>query len=54
MYLLALGFGLEPVFEKAGEGSYLQFVVPGVVAMAVLFSSYFREWACSGTVSSGS
>lgn len=41
MYLLALGFGLGPVFQKAGEGSYLQFVVPGVVAMAVLFSSVF-------------
>src|SRR5215212_10254127 len=41
MYLLALGFGLGPVFRKAGEGSYLQFVVPGVVAMTVLFSSVF-------------
>ena len=41
MYLLALGFGLGPVFRKAGEGSYLQFVVPGVVAMTLLFSSVF-------------
>ena len=41
MYLIALGFGLGPVFQKAGEGSYLQFVVPGVIAMAVLFSSVF-------------
>ena len=29
MYLIALGFGLGPVFQKAGEGSYLQFVAPG-------------------------
>ena len=28
LYLLALGFGLGPVFEKAGQGSYLQFVAP--------------------------
>jgi ABC-2 type transport system permease protein len=41
MYLLALGFGLGPVFEKAGEGSYLQFVAPGVIGMAILFSSIF-------------
>jgi ABC-2 type transport system permease protein len=41
MYLLVLGFGLGPVFERAGEGSYLQFVAPGVVGMAILFSSIF-------------
>jgi ABC-2 type transport system permease protein len=41
MYLLALGFGLGPVFRKAGEGSYVQFVAPGVIAMTILFSSVF-------------
>ena len=41
LYLLALGFGLGPVFQKAGQGSYVQFVAPGVVAMTVLFSSIF-------------
>jgi ABC-2 type transport system permease protein len=41
MYLLVLGFGLGPVFEKAGQGSYLQFVAPGVVGMAILFASIF-------------
>ena len=41
MYLIALGFGLGPVFQKAGQGSYLQFVAPGVVGMTVLFSSVF-------------
>src|SRR5579885_2244614 len=41
MYLLALGFGLGPVFEKAGRGSYVQFVAPGVVGMTILFSSIF-------------
>ena len=39
MYLLVLGFGLGPVFEKAGQGDYLQFVAPGVVGMTILFSS---------------
>jgi ABC-2 type transport system permease protein len=41
MYLLALGFGLGPVFEKSGQGSYLQLIAPGVVGMAILFSSIF-------------
>ena len=41
LYLLALGFGLGPVFQKAGYGSYLQFVAPGVIGMSVLFTSIF-------------
>lgn len=41
LYLLALGFGLSPVFAKAGNGSYLQFISPGVVGMTILFSSVF-------------
>jgi ABC-2 type transport system permease protein len=41
LYLLVLGFGLGPVFERAGQGSYLQFVAPGVIGMSILFSSIF-------------
>src|SRR5215475_6354686 len=41
LYLVALGFGLGPVFQRAGQGSYVQFVAPGIVAMTVLFSSIF-------------
>jgi ABC-2 type transport system permease protein len=41
LYLLALGFGLGPVFQRAGNGSYLQFMAPGVIGMTVLFSSIF-------------
>jgi ABC-2 type transport system permease protein len=41
MYLVALGFGLGPVFQKSGQGSYLQFIAPGVVGMSVLFTSIF-------------
>jgi len=41
LYLLVLGFGLGPVFQKAGNGSYLQFVAPGVMAMSILFTSVF-------------
>jgi len=41
MYLGVLGFGLGPIFQKAGQGSYLQFMAPGVVGMTVLFTSMF-------------
>jgi ABC-2 type transport system permease protein len=41
LFLLALGFGLGPTFRKAGGGNYLQFLSPGVIAMAILFTSVF-------------
>jgi ABC-2 type transport system permease protein len=41
LYIFALGFGLGPVFQRAGQGSYLQFVAPGVIGMSVLFTSIF-------------
>src|SRR5215813_2375607 len=41
MYLGILGFGLGPIFQKAGQGSYLQFMAPGVIGMTVLFTSMF-------------
>ena len=41
LYLLVLGFGLGPVFARAGQGSYLQFVAPGVIGMGILFTSIF-------------
>ncbi len=41
MYLLVLGFGLSPVFERSGQGSYLQFVAPGVIGMSILFMAIF-------------
>ena len=41
MYLGVLGFGLGPIFQKAGEGSYLQFMAPGIIGMTVLFTSMF-------------
>ena len=41
LYLLVLGFGFGPMFQRAGGGSYLQFVAPGVIGMVVLFTSIF-------------
>jgi ABC-2 type transport system permease protein len=41
LYLVGLGYGLGHVFAKSGNGSYLQFLAPGVIAVAVLFSGAF-------------
>ena len=41
MYLGVLGFGLGPVFRRAGQGSYMQFMAPGVIGMTVLFTAMF-------------
>ncbi len=41
IFLVAFGFGLSPIFERAGAGDYIQFITPGIIAMTVLFSSIF-------------
>jgi ABC-2 type transport system permease protein len=40
-FLLALGFGLNPIFEKAGAGDYISFLVPGVISMSIMHISMF-------------
>ena len=42
LYLFALGYGLGHVFEAAGRGSYIQFLVPGIISMAVIYTSMFN------------
>jgi ABC-2 type transport system permease protein len=42
LFLVALGYGLGPVFQRAGQGNYLQFIAPGIVAMSIIFSSIFN------------
>ncbi|HEY8998906.1 MAG TPA: ABC transporter permease [Candidatus Saccharimonadales bacterium] len=41
LFLLALGYGLGSVYKRAGQGDYLQFLVPGIMAQTVLFSAMF-------------
>jgi ABC-2 type transport system permease protein len=41
LFLFAMGFGFGPTYEKAGNGSYIQFLAPGIIAMAILFSGMF-------------
>ncbi len=41
LFLVALGFGLGPIYQKAGGGNYIQFIVPGIISMGVLFTALF-------------
>ena len=41
VYFLALGYGFNAIFERAGQGSYVQFIMPGVIAQTILFSCMF-------------
>ncbi|OYT26075.1 MAG: multidrug ABC transporter permease [Candidatus Altiarchaeales archaeon ex4484_96] len=41
LFLIAFGFGFSPVFERAGGVDYMEFLVPGIVAMTILFTSMF-------------
>ncbi|MEI6238205.1 MAG: ABC transporter permease [bacterium] len=41
LFLVALGFGLGPVFQKAGQGNYVEFLVPGIIGMGIIFTSIF-------------
>src|SRR5437764_10452103 len=42
LFLIALGFGFGPVFQRAGQGNYIQFLAPGVICMTILFSAIFN------------
>lgn len=41
LFLVALGFGFGPIYQKAGGGSYLQFLAPGIISMSILFTAMF-------------
>lgn len=41
LFLVALGYGFGPIYQRAGGGNYIQFLAPGIIAMSVLFTSVF-------------
>lgn len=41
LFLLALGYGLGSVFQKAGEGNYIDFLAPGIIGMSIIFTAIF-------------
>ncbi|HVB19827.1 MAG TPA: ABC transporter permease [Candidatus Paceibacterota bacterium] len=42
LFLVALGYGLGPIFAKAGQGNYLEFIAPGIIGMSIIFSAIFN------------
>ena len=41
LFLLAMGFGFGPVFKRAGQGNYMEFLAPGIIGMSIIFTSIF-------------
>jgi len=41
LFLLALGYGFGSVYQKAGEGNYLNFLAPGIIGMSIIFTAVF-------------
>jgi len=41
LFLLALGYGLGSVYKRAGQGNYMEFLVPGIIVQTLLFSGVF-------------
>lgn len=41
LFLVALGFGFGPIFQKAGGGNYINFLAPGIIAQGILFTAVF-------------
>lgn len=42
LFMLALGFGFGPIYSKAGQGNYFQFLVPGIISQSILFTALFN------------
>src|SRR5260221_8964589 len=41
LFLLALGYGFGSIFQKAGQGNYINFLVPGIIGMSIIFTAIF-------------
>jgi ABC-2 type transport system permease protein len=41
LFLVALGYGMGPVFQQAGQGNYIEFLAPGIIGMSIIFTSVF-------------
>jgi ABC-2 type transport system permease protein len=41
LFLVALGFGFGPIYQKAGGGNFIEFLAPGIMAMSIIFTAVF-------------
>ena len=42
LFLVALWYGLGPMYQKAWWGNYIEFLAPGIIAMSILFTAMFN------------
>jgi len=42
LFLISLGYGLGPIYEKAEQGNFLEFIAPGVIGMTIIFPAIFN------------
>jgi len=41
LFLVSFGFGFGSIYQKAGNGNYMEFLAPGIILMSVLFTALF-------------
>jgi ABC-2 type transport system permease protein len=41
LFLVSFGFGFQNMYNQAGQGNYLDFLAPGIIAMSIVFSAMF-------------
>lgn len=41
LFLVTFGFGFGAIYSQAGQGSYIQFLAPGIIGMSILFTAVF-------------
>lgn len=41
LFLLALGYGIGSIYQRAGGGDYIEFLVPGIIVQTALFGAIF-------------
>jgi ABC-2 type transport system permease protein len=41
LFLVAFGFGFGSIYERAGEGNYIQYLAPGIITMSMVMTALF-------------
>lgn len=41
LFMVAFGFGFGSIYQKAGQGNYIDFLAPGIILMSVVFTAIF-------------
>ncbi|MCF7819952.1 MAG: ABC transporter permease [Candidatus Pacebacteria bacterium] len=41
LFLVALGFGFGPMYSASGQGNFIEFLAPGIIAMSIIFTAMY-------------